>query len=149
MGLAGSKNACEQGECGSCTVYWTGLPVLRLPVAAGQVGGAEVHRGGLARGAGGELHRCTGVLECGRAVRVLYAGLLVSTHDLLRRLPEPSAGDPGGAGRKSVSVHRYEKILDAVRSASGARIDPVEPPPVSWPNRGEAMSLVRAEGATW
>ncbi|NED78403.1 (2Fe-2S)-binding protein [Streptomyces sp. SID9944] len=42
MGLPGSKNACEQGECGSCTVRLDGVPVCSCLVAAGQVQGREV-----------------------------------------------------------------------------------------------------------
>ncbi|MDX2642889.1 (2Fe-2S)-binding protein [Streptomyces sp. PA03-1a] len=42
MGLPGSKNACEQGECGSCTVRLDGVPVCACLVAAGQVQGREV-----------------------------------------------------------------------------------------------------------
>ncbi|REK91291.1 (2Fe-2S)-binding protein [Streptomyces inhibens] len=42
MGLPGSKNACEQGECGSCTVRLDGVPVCSCLVAAGQVEGHEV-----------------------------------------------------------------------------------------------------------
>lgn len=42
MGLPGSKNACEQGECGSCTVRLDGLPVCACLVAAGQVEGRDV-----------------------------------------------------------------------------------------------------------
>ena len=41
-GLPGSKNACEQGECGSCTVYLDGRPVCACLVAAGQAEGREV-----------------------------------------------------------------------------------------------------------
>ena len=42
MGMPGSKNACEQGECGSCTVMLDGLPVCACLVAAGQAEGREV-----------------------------------------------------------------------------------------------------------
>src|SRR3954447_13724363 len=42
LGLPGSKNACEQGECGSCTVYLDGLPACACLVAAGQAEGREV-----------------------------------------------------------------------------------------------------------
>jgi carbon-monoxide dehydrogenase small subunit len=42
LGLPGSKNACEQGECGSCTVRLDGALVCSCLVAAGQVEGREV-----------------------------------------------------------------------------------------------------------
>src|SRR5690606_26778973 len=42
LGLPGSKNACEQGECGSCTVYLDDVPVCACLVAAGQVQGRRV-----------------------------------------------------------------------------------------------------------
>ena len=42
LGLPGSKNACEQGECGSCTVYLDGVPVCACLVAAGQAEGRTV-----------------------------------------------------------------------------------------------------------
>ncbi|MDT0614836.1 (2Fe-2S)-binding protein [Streptomyces lancefieldiae] len=42
LGLPGSKNACEQGECGSCTVRLDGVPVCSCLVAAGQAQGREV-----------------------------------------------------------------------------------------------------------
>ncbi|WP_244461071.1 (2Fe-2S)-binding protein, partial [Microbispora triticiradicis] len=42
LGLPGAKNACEQGECGSCTVYLDGTPVCACLVAAGQAEGREV-----------------------------------------------------------------------------------------------------------
>src|SRR6266704_4142715 len=55
LGLPGSKNACEQGECGSCTVYLDGTAVCACLVAAGQAEGRAVRTvEGLAPGA--ELH---------------------------------------------------------------------------------------------
>src|SRR2546428_8962267 len=42
MGLPGSKNACEQGECGSCSVYLDGSLVCACLVLAGQAQGREV-----------------------------------------------------------------------------------------------------------
>jgi carbon-monoxide dehydrogenase small subunit len=42
LGLPGSKNACEQGECGSCTVYLDGVAVCACLVAAGQADGRSV-----------------------------------------------------------------------------------------------------------
>jgi aerobic carbon-monoxide dehydrogenase small subunit len=120
MGLPGSKNACEQGECGSCTVYLDGLPVCACLVAAGQAQGREVRTvEGLAQD--GELDRVQrAFLECG-AVQCGFCtpGLIVSTHDLLERNPAPS--DPEIREALAGNLCRctgYEKILDAVRQAA-------------------------------
>jgi aerobic carbon-monoxide dehydrogenase small subunit len=120
MGLPGSKNACEQGECGSCTVYLNGLPVCACLVAAGQAQGREVRTvEGLAQD--GELDRVQrAFLECG-AVQCGFCtpGLIVSTHDLLERNPAPS--DPEIREALAGNLCRctgYEKILDAVRQAA-------------------------------
>jgi carbon-monoxide dehydrogenase small subunit len=127
VGLPGSKNACEQGECGSCTVYLDGLPVCACLVAAGQANGRQVRTvEGLADGE--QLHPVQrAFVECG-AVQCGFCtpGLLVSTHDLLSRNPKPS--DPEIREALAGNLCRctgYEKILDAVRSASGARMDAV------------------------
>jgi carbon-monoxide dehydrogenase small subunit len=120
MGLPGSKNACEQGECGSCTVYMDGLPVCACLVAAGQAQGREVTTvEGLADGE--QLDRVQqAFVECG-AVQCGFCtpGLIVSTHDLLERNPAPS--DPEIREALAGNLCRctgYEKILDAVRQAA-------------------------------
>ena len=91
MGLPGSKNACEQGECGSCTVYLDGEPVCSCLVAAGQANGREVTTvEGLADGE--RLHPVQeAFVECG-AVQCGFCtpGLLIAAHDLLARVPAPS-----------------------------------------------------------
>jgi aerobic carbon-monoxide dehydrogenase small subunit len=120
MGLPGSKNACEQGECGSCTVYLDGLPVCACLVAAGQAEGREVVTvEGLADPE--TLHPVqqafleTGAVQCGFCT----PGLLVQTHDLLARNPQPS--DPEIREALAGNLCRctgYEKILDAVRLAA-------------------------------
>ena len=127
MGLPGSKNACEQGECGSCTVYLDDVPVCACLVAAGQAQGRSVTTvEGLAKG--GELHPVQqAFVECG-AVQCGFCtpGLVVSTHDLLERNPSPS--DPEIREALAGNLCRctgYEKILDAVRSAGEARTDAV------------------------
>jgi carbon-monoxide dehydrogenase small subunit len=119
MGLPGSKNACEQGECGSCTVYLDGTPVCSCLVAAGQAQGREVTTvEGLADE---ELHPVQqAFVECG-AVQCGFCtpGLIVSTHDLLERNPAPS--DPEIREALAGNLCRctgYEKILDAVRLAA-------------------------------
>ncbi len=121
MGLPGSKNACEQGECGSCTVYLDGLPVCACLVAAGQVEGREI---GTVEGLsdGTALHPIqqafveAGAVQCGFCT----PGLLVQTHDLLAREPRPT--DPEIREALAGNLCRctgYEKILDAVRLAAG------------------------------
>ena len=120
MGLPGSKNACEQGECGSCTVYLDGLPVCACLVAAGQAEGREVVTvEGLAEPEA--LHPVqqafleTGAVQCGFCT----PGLLVQTHDLLARNPRPT--DPEIREALAGNLCRctgYEKILDAVRLAA-------------------------------
>jgi carbon-monoxide dehydrogenase small subunit len=124
LGLPGSKNACEQGECGSCTVYLDGTPVCACLVAAGQAQGRSVTTvEGLA---GEELDPVQqafvekGAVQCGFCT----PGFLMSTKDLLERNPDPT--DPEIREALAGNLCRctgYEKILDAVRSAGGARID--------------------------
>jgi carbon-monoxide dehydrogenase small subunit len=121
LGLPGSKNACEQGECGSCTVYLDGTPVCACLVAAGQAQGRDVVTvEGLAGGAD-RLHPLQqAFLECG-AVQCGFCtpGLLVAADDLLRRVPRPS--DPEIREALAGNLCRctgYEKILDAVRLAA-------------------------------
>ncbi|OZM79743.1 (2Fe-2S)-binding protein [Pseudonocardia sp. MH-G8] len=123
MGLPGAKNACEQGECGSCTVYLDGTAVCACLVAAGQAEGREVVTvEGLADGE--DLHPVqeafleAGAVQCGFCT----PGLVVAVHDLLARTPEPD----DAAIREALAGNLcrctgYEKIIDAVRlAASGA-----------------------------
>ncbi len=117
MGLPGSKNACEQGECGSCTVMLDGTAVCACLVAAGQAHEREVSTvEGLAADDG--LHPVqqafvdAGAVQCGFCT----PGLLVQAHDLLVRNPHPS--DPEIREALAGNLCRctgYEKILDAVR----------------------------------
>ncbi|MER7082335.1 carbon-monoxide dehydrogenase small subunit [Saccharopolyspora antimicrobica] len=120
LGLPGSKNACEQGECGSCTVYVDGVPACACLVAAGQAEGREVRTvEGLADGERldpvQEAFVEAGAVQCGFCT----PGLLVQTHDLLERTPEPSDAEI----RESLAGNLcrctgYEKIMDAVRLAA-------------------------------
>ncbi len=120
MGLPGSKNACEQGECGSCTVYLDGEPVCACLVAAGQAQGREVVTvEGLAQG--GELHPVqeafveAGAVQCGFCT----PGLVVAAHDLLARQERPSDLEIREALAGNLCrCTGYEKILDAVRLAA-------------------------------
>jgi aerobic carbon-monoxide dehydrogenase small subunit len=120
LGLPGSKNACEQGECGSCTVYLDGVPVCSCLVAAGQAEGRRVRTvEGLAEG-----DRLDPVqeafVECG-AVQCGFCtpGLLVQAHDLLERVGRPSDAEIREALAGNLCrCTGYEKILDAVRLAA-------------------------------
>ena len=120
MGLPGSKNACEQGECGSCTVYLDGLPVCACLVAAGQAEGRSV---GTVEGLADAdtLHPVqqafvdAGAVQCGFCT----PGLVVAAHDLLARVPRPSDLEIREALAGNLCrCTGYEKILDAVRLAA-------------------------------
>ena len=122
LGLPGSKNACEQGECGSCSVLLDGRLVCACLVLAAQAEGHEVVTvEGLAEH--GRLHKvqeafvATGAVQCGFCT----PGLVVATADLLRRNVHPSDDDI----REALSGNLcrctgYAKIFDAVRLAAAA-----------------------------
>jgi aerobic carbon-monoxide dehydrogenase small subunit len=120
LGLPGSKNACEQGECGSCSVYLDGTLVCSCLVLAGQAEEREVVTvEGVADG--DDLHPVqrafveAGAVQCGFCT----PGLIVATHDLLNRNPRPS--DPEIREALAGNLCRctgYEKIIDAVRLAA-------------------------------
>ena len=123
LDLPGSKNACEQGECGSCSVYLDGELVCACLVLAAQAEGREVVTvEGLADN--GELHAVqrafveAGAVQCGFCT----PGLVVASHDLLRRNPQPSDAEIREALAGNLCrCTGYEKILDAVRMAAEAR----------------------------
>src|SRR5262249_39448006 len=120
LGLPGSKNACELGECGSCSVLLDGQLVCACLVLAAQADGHEVVTvEGLAPD--GELHPvqeafvAAGAVQCGFCT----PGLVVATADLLARSPDPSEDEI----REALSGNLcrctgYAKIFDAVRLAA-------------------------------
>jgi aerobic carbon-monoxide dehydrogenase small subunit len=120
LGLPGSKNACEQGECGSCSVYLDGTLVCACLVLAAQAEGREVVTvEGLAPA--GELHALqqafvdAGAVQCGFCT----PGLIVAGHDLLRRDPSPSEAAIREALAGNVCrCTGYAKIVDAVQLAA-------------------------------
>jgi aerobic carbon-monoxide dehydrogenase small subunit len=120
MGLPGSKNACEQGECGSCTVYMDEVAVCACLVAAGQAHGRSIVTvEGLASGE--TLHPVqqafieAGAVQCGFCT----PGLLIATHDLLQRGGTPTDAEIREALAGNLCrCTGYEKILDAVRLAA-------------------------------
>ena len=120
LGLPGSKNACEQGECGSCTVYLDGVLVCSCLVVGGQAEGRTVVTvEGLAEGE--HLHPVqqafvdAGAVQCGFCT----PGLVVAVHDLLQRDADPCDADVREALAGNLCrCTGYEKILDAVRLAA-------------------------------
>lgn len=122
LGLPGSKNACEQGECGSCSVLLDGRLVCSCLVLAAQADGHEVVTvEGVAPE--GSLHRvqeafvAAGAVQCGFCT----PGLIVATVDLLEHTPSPTDDEI----REALSGNLcrctgYQKIFDAVRAAARA-----------------------------
>ena len=118
--LPGSKNACEQGECGSCSVLLDGDLVCACLVLAAQADGHEVTTVEGLRSADG-LHKVqqafveAGAVQCGFCT----PGLVVATAALLERNPSPSED----VIREELSGNLcrctgYAKIFDAVRLAA-------------------------------
>jgi carbon-monoxide dehydrogenase small subunit len=119
--LPGSKNACEQGECGSCSVYLDGVLVCSCLVAAGQAEGRSIVTvEGLAPDEDRldpvqEAFLEAGAVQCGFCT----PGLIVATHDLLARVPAPTDDQIREALAGNLCrCTGYEKILDAVRLAA-------------------------------
>ena len=120
VGLRGTKNACEQGECGSCSVYVDGVLVCSCLVAAAQVEGrAVVTVEGLA--SDGAVHPVqqafldAGAVQCGFCT----PGMIVAAHCLLADDPDPD--DLTVREELSGNLCRctgYQKILDAVHLAA-------------------------------
>jgi carbon-monoxide dehydrogenase small subunit len=123
LGLMGSKNACEQGECGSCSVWLDGEVVCSCLVLAAQAHGREVRTvEGLV--ADDRLHPVqeafveAGAVQCGFCT----PGLVVAVTDLLER--EPAPDDLTIREALSGNLCRctgYERIFDAVRLAAQRR----------------------------
>ncbi|MGW2209875.1 (2Fe-2S)-binding protein [Streptomyces sp. NPDC001781] len=153
LGLPGAKNACEQGECGSCTVRLDGELVCSCLVAAGQAEGREVvtvegladhaeRRRTTAPGVGPDEARSRQPLP-GEGIRLApiqqafvdagavqcgfcTPGLLVAADELLEQNPQPSDADI----REALSGNLcrctgYEKIMDAVRLAAARQAEEV------------------------
>jgi len=120
MQLPGSKNACEQGECGSCSVYMDGSLVCACLVLGGQANGSTIVTvEGLM--AGDALHAVqqafveAGAVQCGFCT----PGLVVATHDLLARVHEPSVMEIREALAGNICrCTGYAKIIDAVQLAA-------------------------------
>jgi aerobic carbon-monoxide dehydrogenase small subunit len=120
LGLPGSKNACEQGECGSCSVLLDGTLVCACLVLAAQAEGHEVTT---VEGLSGDdgLHRVqqafvdAGAVQCGFCT----PGLVVAAAALLDEHPSPTEDEVREALSGNICrCTGYAKIFDAVREAS-------------------------------
>ncbi len=120
MGLPGSKNACEQGECGSCSVYLDGTLVCACLVLGGQAEGRDIVT---VEGIGTaevphpvqEAFAEAGAVQCGFCT----PGLIVATHDLLRRTPRPTTVQIREALAGNICrCTGYSKVIDAVHLAA-------------------------------
>jgi carbon-monoxide dehydrogenase small subunit len=120
LGLPGSKNACEQGECGSCSVYLDGALVCACLVAAGQADGSQVYTvEGMSTGSDlNPVQRAfleAGAVQCGFCT----PGLVMATLDLLRRKKNPSDAEIREALAGNLCrCTGYEAIMEAVRGAA-------------------------------
>jgi carbon-monoxide dehydrogenase small subunit len=120
--ITSAKNACEQGECGSCTVAINGEIACACLVLAAQADGARVETAAsLAAPDGGALHPLqeaflrAGAVQCGFCT----PGLIVAARDLLARNPDPSEADiREGLNGNLCRCTGYQKIIEAVRLAA-------------------------------
>jgi carbon-monoxide dehydrogenase small subunit len=119
LGLPGSKNACEQGECGSCSVLLDGTLVCACLVLAAQADGHEVvtieglASDGLSRVQ--EAFLAAGAVQCGFCT----PGLVVAATDLLERVPNPTDDEIREALSGNICrCTGYQKIIDAVKAAA-------------------------------
>jgi carbon-monoxide dehydrogenase small subunit len=145
LGLPGSKNACEQGECGSCSVLMDGELVCSCLVLAAAAQGRAIETveslspdspGGTPSAEGAPLGRVqrafvdAGAVQCGFCT----PGLVVATHALLLRNPEPTEGEVREALAGNICrCTGYGKILEAVQRAAGSRSAPLGGAPLGSP----------------
>jgi carbon-monoxide dehydrogenase small subunit len=118
--ITSAKNACEQGECGSCTVAIDGEIACACLVLAAQADGARVETAA-SLAADGALHPIqdaflrAGAVQCGFCT----PGLIVAARDLLARNPDPSEADiREGLNGNLCRCTGYQKIIEAVRLAA-------------------------------
>jgi len=120
VGLTGTKEGCDDSECGACMVLLDGRPVNSCSYLALQAAGREVTTvEGLSNG--DELHPlqraflAEGGVQCGFCT----PGMLMSSKALLDRNPDPSEEEIRLAlGGNLCRCTGYNGILEAVRVAA-------------------------------
>ena len=126
LGLPGSKNACEQGECGSCSVLLDGTLVCACLVLAAQAEGHEVTtvEGLCRRRAACTVCRRRSSTRGRCSAASARPGLVVAAAALLDEHPSPTRGrGPRGAVRQPLPLHRLRE--DLRRRPGGLRVDPL------------------------
>jgi carbon-monoxide dehydrogenase small subunit len=121
LGLTATKDACEQGECGSCTVAIDGEIACACLVLAAQADGCPIDTVAGMASPGGELHPLqaafleAGAVQCGFCT----PGLLVAARDLLRRVPDPTELEVReGLAGNLCRCTGYDRIVQAVLEAA-------------------------------
>ncbi len=120
LGLTGSKQGCDKGDCGACTVLLDGRPVLACLTLALAAEGADVRTvEGLAeRGRPHPLQDAfdrTGGAQCGFCT----PGMLMSAVALLARNPDPTREEIARALSGNLCrCTGYTKIFEAVELAA-------------------------------
>lgn len=127
IGLTGTKDGCEQGTCGACTVLLDGRPVLACMTLAVECDGAKVVTvEGLAEGETLSKIQSAfldqGAVQCGFCT----PGMLMSATALLETTPKPSEHEIKKALEGNLCrCTGYNAIMAAVLQASGQDVDPV------------------------
>lgn len=127
LGLTGTKDGCEQGVCGACTVMLEGRPVLACITLAVECHGKEVRTvEGLARGeilsAIQQAFLDQGAVQCGFCT----SGMLMSATALLEKNSKPSLAEIKKALEGNLCrCTGYNAIVAAVQQASGQGVQPV------------------------
>jgi carbon-monoxide dehydrogenase small subunit len=124
LGLMGSKSACEQGECGSCTVILDGVPVCSCLIMAVAADGSEVVTVEGIAGSGGGLHpvqeamRKEGAVQCGFCT----PAMILSAKGLLDKTPHPNTDEIKQAlSGVLCRCGTYKKVIEAVQAVAGRK----------------------------
>jgi aerobic-type carbon monoxide dehydrogenase small subunit (CoxS/CutS family) len=140
LGLTGSKQGCDKGDCGACTVLLDGEPVLSCITPAWEAEGRDVRTVEGIAGPGGlhplqEAFEITGGAQCGFCT----PGILMSAYALLQRTTSPTRDEV----REALSGNLcrctgYTKIFDAVEAVAAGEADAAGPArPVRAPGGGD------------
>jgi carbon-monoxide dehydrogenase small subunit len=125
LALTGTKNGCEAGECGACTVLLNGEPVNSCMVLAAECDGAEIMTiEGLT--ASGEIQKLQESFKALNAIQCGFCtpGMLISAYALLKRNPNPDEFEIREALVGNLCrCTGYERIIQAVQDAAGEKKD--------------------------